>query len=120
MVIREANKYDVEYFFNGRSEKTIRALVIENEGNPVAIAGVFHSFPLQCFSVLTDSARKSPKTIVKCAKKLRNILNSYSGDILAIADKNEPSSARFLKYVGFIYRETNSQGEIYEWPWQSR
>lgn len=93
----------------------MRALVIEDDGKPVAIVGVLHTEPMQCFSVMTDPVRRSPKTIVKVALRLRQMLDSYTGTVYALADKNEPNAPRFLKFIGFEYFNTTVQGEIYRW-----
>lgn len=118
MVIRPATKADVEALCGQRYPNAIRALTVEHDGEPVAIAGVLHSTPMQCFSTMKDVVRQSPKTIVKCAKQLRNILNCYECRILAIAEDREPTAKRFLEFVGFEYLDTTSQGEIYQWQTQ--
>lgn len=119
MVIRGANKADVIHLCGSQHTQSMRALVVEHDGEPVAIAGVLHTEPMQCFSVMTDVVRQSPKTIVKTAIRLRDILNSYHYPIFAVANMNEKDSDRFLTFVGFNHFESTITHEVYQWPQQS-
>lgn len=119
MVIRGTTRNDINVLCGSQYKQSLRALTVDDDGQPVAIVGVLHTDPLQCFSEMTPAVRKSPKTIVKTALLLRRILDSYSSTVYAIADVNENDAPRFLKMIGFEYECTNNQGEIYRWPQQS-
>lgn len=118
MEIRPTRRDDVIALCGDSYNQSLRGLTIEHEGEPIGLAGILHTNPLQCFSEMTDTLRKSPRTIVKCAIKLRDILDSYSVDIYAIANEDEPTAPRFLEYVGFKYVSSTVQGELYKWPRQ--
>ena len=119
MEIRAATRADIIELCGEPYRESIRALVVEHEDRPIGIVGVIHREPMQCFSVVLDELRKSPRSIVKVVKPLRVILDGYMGEIYAIADGDVDSSSRFLEYIGFNHFQTTSQGRIYKWPKQS-
>ena len=120
MVIRPATRTDVIKLCGDSYPEGMRALVVESDGDPVGIAGILHTMPRQCFSVMDDAIRSSPRAIVRCAKQLRPILDSYNTPIYAIASEDEPTAVHFLEYVGFEYHDTTVQGEVYQWRRQQQ
>lgn len=99
-------------------ERSVRALTVELDGEPIAIAGVLYTAPLQVFSIMDDKMRSFPVTIMKTAKRLRNILASYSQPLYALASDEEQNSDEFLQRVGFEFVGENEDGRFYQW--QSR
>lgn len=112
MEIRAARRSDVIAICGDAYAQSLRAIVVEHEGKPVGIAGVLHTSPHQCFSEMSDEMRQSPKTIVKVARAMREILNSYDTKVYAIASIGEKNSSRFLEFVGF----NQVKGDLYIWP----
>jgi len=100
--IRELRKTDIEVFYGKPFPESVRGLAVEFEGEPVAVAGVIHTNPLQAFSSMSDSLRKYPKTIIKTARRMKAILDKYESPIYAYADEGEKNSVNFLKHIGFI------------------
>jgi len=119
MVIRPVKRTDILALCGQSYAQSLRGLAIEHDGETVGLAGVLHTNPLQCFSEMTDRLRDSPRTIVKTAIQLRDILDSYAADIYAIASEEEPTASRFLEYVGFKYINSTHQGELYQWQRRS-
>ena len=113
--IRAAKRSDVLELCGQSYPESLKAIVVEEDEKPVAIAGVLHTEPPQCFSVMLDDARKSPKTIVRVGQQMRQLLDSYSVTVYAIADLRENDAPRFLRFMGFTYFKTTSQGELYRW-----
>lgn len=109
--IRALQKNDIEVFYGKKFNESVRGLAVELEGVPVAIAGVMHTNPLQAFSDMKDSLRKYPKTIIKTARRLKNILDAYESPVYAYADEDESNSANFLKHVGF----TEIEEGVFKW-----
>ena len=100
--IRALRKADIIEFYDEPFPESVRGLAVEFNGEPVAIAGVIHTNPLQAFSSMKDALRKYPKVIVKTARKLKTILDTYESPVYAYADEDEKNSVNFLKHVGFI------------------
>ena len=115
MEIRAARRSDVIALCGDTYPQSMRAIVVEHQGEPVGIAGVLNSSPAQCFSTMQDVVRASPKTILKVAKALAGILNQSRGPVYAIADQSEPTAPRFLSHIGFKYLTTTYQGEVDQW-----
>ena len=120
MVIRPATRSDVIDLCGDSYPEGMRALVVESDGVPIGIAGILHTMPRQCFSVMKDEIRSSPRVILRVAKQLRPMMDSYDTPIYAIASEDEPTSTRFLEYVGFEYHDTTVQGEVYQWRRQQQ
>lgn len=120
MEIRAARKTDVIALCGDTYRNSMRAITVEHEGRAVAIAGVMYSQPAQCFSVMTDVVRSSPKTIIKVSRALTEILNQSRVPVYAMANKDEPTAERFLSHIGFTHLTTTFQGEVYLWPIQSQ
>ena len=113
MEIRAAKKSDVIDIYGKNFEQSMRAVVVEHDGVVMGIAGIIHSSPMQCISIIRDiRLRKSPKTIVKVAKRLRTMLDSYDVEIYAVANKDELDAPKFLEFVGFEHFDK----EVYKWP----
>jgi len=100
--IRALKRTDLIEFYGEPFAQSVRGFAVELEGEPVAIAGVIHTDPLQVFSTMKDSLRKYPKTIMKTAHRLKSILNKYESPLYAFADEDEKNSVNFLKRVGFV------------------
>lgn len=109
--IRALRRSDIEDFYDKPFKESVRGLVVEFNDEPVAIAGVIHTNPLQAFSSMKDSLRKYPKTIIKTARKLKTILDKYESPIYAYADEDEKNSVNFLKHVGF----TQLDDGVFKW-----
>ena len=112
--IRPLKRDDLDALYPGENLKTIRGLAVELDGQPIGICGVMYSMPLQAFSTTTDTLKKHPKAIIKCARMFRDILNSCASPVIALASEEEKTSERFLEHVGF----QKVDGRYYLWPIQ--
>ena len=120
MEIRPARRSDVVALCGDTYRQSMKAIVVEHKGKPVGIAGVLRTSPAQCFSAMDDILRTSPKTILKVAKALSELLDESQRPVFAIASEDETTAARFLTHIGFKYLTTTSQGEVYQWHKQSQ
>lgn len=109
--IRALKSKDIVEFYGKSFPESVRGLAVEFEGEPVAVAGVIHTNPLQAFSSIKDSLRKYPKTIIKTARRLKTILDMYESPVYAYADKGEKNSVNFLKHIGF----TQIEDGVFRW-----
>lgn len=117
--IRAITRKDVEYFNNGEPYKnSLRGLAVERAGEVLAIAGVMHSAHLQVFSSMTDEMRKYPVMIMKTAKRLLRIMETYNQPLYALASEQEPTSEEFLQHLGFEFLNENEDGRYYIWQTQ--
>jgi len=109
--VRALTRNDLLAFYGEMFSESVRGLAVELDGEPVAVAGVIHTNPLQAFSQIREPLRKYPKTIMKTARRLKSILNVYESPVYAFADKDEKNSVNFLKRVGFIQLEDG----VFKW-----
>lgn len=109
--VRALKKDDILAFYDEPFQQTIRGIAVELEGEPVAVAGVIATTPMQAISKIDDKLRKFPKAIVKVGKEFADILNLYEAPIYAVADENEANSRNFLKHIGFIQIEDG----VFKW-----
>lgn len=114
--IRTITKADILQFNNGEPySNSLRGLAVERDGELLAIAGVMHSAYLQVFSSMTDEMRKYPIMILKTAKRLLQIMETYNQPLYALASEDEPTSEQFLKHLGFKFLNENEDGRYYIW-----
>jgi hypothetical protein len=96
--------------------KSLRAVVVDDGGRLIGMAGVIHTVPLQCFGEFGDELRSKPRVLLKLADALKVILNSYTTTVYVCADDEIEASGRFLEYVGF---EKVEGEDLYRWPLHS-
>lgn len=112
---RPATAKDWEAFFGESPKKSMRAWVMEKDGQVLAIGGVRHmgytGRPF-LFSDIKPEAKKYPVAMIKGALKALEILDA---PVLAIASPEEPGSIRLLTRLGFRWYATSSQGEVFQW-----
>jgi hypothetical protein len=111
MNIRPATKDDAWAVWGSPPLATFRGLVVEDEGEILALAGVMHTHPHQAFMTMYEPLKSHRKTIVRAIREFRNILSKYSGPIYAFPNEFEPTARGFLSYTGF----TPESDEVYKW-----
>lgn len=114
MIIRPATERDVVDMVGQTFPESMRAFVLEDQGELLAMGGVRHCVPHTCFGDIRPGINRSPTAIVRLAKKVISLLDSYNTPVFAIADANEPTAEKFLKYLGFQH----VSGEVFVWPKQ--
>ncbi len=119
MIIRPATRDDIIEMCGGTFAENIWAMVAEDEGKVLALAGVRYSNPTMCFGNIKPEMKKSPRTIIKLARMVTKVVDESDMPVYAIADKDEPTAPRFLEHVGFDYLMSSRNGEIYKWHQQS-
>ena len=115
MIIRPSTREDVIEMCGGTFPDNIWGITAEEDGEVVGIAGIHYTNPRMCFSNIKQSLKKSPRTIVRMAHAVREVMGKSEVPVYAIADKNEPTAPKFLEHVGFEHLMTSSDGEIYRW-----
>ena len=116
MMIRPTTAADIEEFAGGQLSDTIRAYSIEHEGEVLAMAGIRHSPTKTCFGDIKPEIKKSPRMLVRLARKVTGLMELYDEPVYAIADEDEPTAVNFLLHAGFEYLGKNEQGEVFIWP----
>lgn len=121
--IRVATANDVALFYSGKGmpQASVRAVVLEVDGQPKAIGGValFQGGPV-AFMNMTEDAVKHPKLIMKATKKLVDeVFSRYRCPIYAFRDTTLESSFRYLTHIGFRPVEENSEVFIWRWHYHS-
>lgn len=96
--------------------KSMRAVVVEDDGRLICLAGVIHTNPPQFFGRFGDELRSKPKVLLKTAEMLKSYLNQYPCTVYSIPDEKIEASRRFLEHIGF---EKVEGEDYYKWPIQS-
>lgn len=102
MKIRYATREDLLAWY-GNVPATMRALVVENEGRIVGVAGVGRMGDhLQAFSSFTEELRGHKVTLGRAAIAFKKMLTEYQGPVLAICSQSEPTAPALLERLGFV------------------
>lgn len=100
---RPATEEDICRWY-GHSIGTMRAIIVEVDGEPIVIGGVIHQ--QHCYVAFMDMkeiAKKYPVLLIKSSlKAIREIFHRYKQPIYAVQDTTLPTSARYLSYLGFV------------------
>lgn len=99
--IRPLTARDLEELYPEGVRVSVRGVAVELDGEVLAVAGMSLRVPYLAFSTMKDAMRKYPKTILKTARQLQDIMCQYNSDIFAEADVNERNSFAFLLHLGF-------------------
>lgn len=110
--IRYAHEADLKYF-GARQERSMRALVIEKDGVPVAIAGLtFGDGVIEVFSDMKDV--DVPKiTIWKYSRLVLDMIKEWNMPMIAIASSCKMNSEKFLTKLGFTFVGEHLNKRIY-------
>jgi len=111
MIIRPARKEDANKVWNGPPLATFRGIVVEDDDEILALAGVMHTNPHQAFMTMYEPMKQHRKTIVLAIREFRKILAKYPGPIYAFPNEFEPTARGFLSYTGF----TPESDEVFKW-----
>lgn len=110
--IRPATPEDIEFFF-GTIAKTVRAWVVEYNGEPKGIAGTYRegNVTIAFSEILEHTAPKI--TVYRLAKEL---MNKMTPPVYAVPEDCLKGSRKFLESLGF----ERVKGNIYIWQHSPR
>lgn len=111
MNIRPARKDDAWRVWGEPPLATFRGIVVEDEDEILALAGVMHTHPHQAFMTMYEPLKEHKRTIVLAIREFRKILEKYQGPIYAFPNEMEPTAPGFLSHTGF----TPESDEVYKW-----
>ena len=94
---------------------TVRAIVAEEDGVPIAAAGVVHTSPPYAFAQIEEPMRKYPKRIMRVIRDFDIFLQTNYEVVYAVADTEENNAPKVLVRAGFQYHYSNEQGDVYRW-----
>lgn len=98
MKVRYATAADLEKWYGGPPPMTTRALVVDRDGEILAVAGLCRApNHVQLFSEIKDELRAHKMTMARTAAMLRSMIN---GPVMAMQDCSEPTSRRLLEWCG--------------------
>lgn len=104
---RYATRDDVAQWF-GHVPSTMRALVIEDGGEVIAIAGLSTMGDhVQAFSDIKPAARKNRVALGRMAVAFGRLLAQVRGPVFAVCEAAEPTSPGLLAHLGF-QRQTDA------------
>lgn len=113
--LRDATPGDIKRWYNGPPPVSMRAQVLEVDGELLAIWGVQSTQgEVVCFSTIKPEARVLKREVVKGIRMMRKLLQQYA-QVIAFATEAEPTSENFIKHVGFVYAGESAHGRVYSW-----
>jgi hypothetical protein len=111
-MIRWATAQDIVDFYGHPQPFTLRAMVLEQEGKPVALGGVMHHArgPVAVMEMKPEAGKKS--VLKGSLLALKTILSRYNA-VYALRDTDQDTSLNYLKRLGFEPVDENN--EVYIW-----
>jgi hypothetical protein len=101
MKARYATEQDLRSWFEGAVPTTMRAVVIDDDGRILGVAGIARTDDhMQCFSKITDELRPHKITMGRAAAMIRSMLKD-AGPVWAVCSPTEPTAPHLLKWCGF-------------------
>jgi hypothetical protein len=104
MNVRPATQPDLQRWFDGKVPCTMRAFVLEREGELLAVGGVaLQPGWIEAFSKVAPTARAVPgirMALGRLAVKVRALIQAIGG-AFANQDPSEPTSPALLVWCGF-------------------
>ena len=102
---RYATREDVAKWY-GSVPVTMRAIVIEDDGELIAIAGLApEGFITQAFSDVKPRAKRHPIALGRMVAAFANMLKTVTTPVLAACNPDEPTSPGLLRHLGFEQQE---------------
>lgn len=104
MNIRYATEADLRKMFGGTVPTTMRAVVVERDGEILGIGGVARAQDhMQAFSRVSDELRPHKITLGRVAVMVRKMIDEMDC-VWALCDPNEPTSPNLLEWIGFKHQ----------------
>ncbi len=93
-------------------------VVVMNEGRDIGSGSVVWGDgdrPFLCLRI-SDELRRFPVFMVKTARQLIAATMQAAGELYTVEDKDEPTSRRFLEFLGFVDTGETINGErVLKW-----
>ena len=114
-IIRAATREDIQSFSRMPDTPTMRAILIEKDGNIIAMGGVFRKNDRWfAFCDLRDEVRSHKTTLMRAGKKMVDMVGSMGIRFMyAYPDPEEPRSALWLMSLGF--EPDGNVRDLYRW-----
>lgn len=82
--------------------RSVRGFLAEKDGEVLGVAGLMY-MPrvIVAFADMREGGQQYPLSIMRMARRMRDLMNTISAPIVADADPQYPNSAAFLAHVGF-------------------
>lgn len=103
MKLRHATRDDLVGWF-GSVPNTMRAIVIEDDGKLLGIAGISRmNDHVQAFSSISAELRGHKVLMGRAAVMFNKMLDDYKGPIFAVCSDKEPTAPGLLAHLGFTH-----------------
>lgn len=114
--IRPANVQDVIAIYGHPPRHSMKAYAAEIDGKTVGVAGLYYApDSIIAFSNAHPDYRNHKIGAAKMTLKILDLLHRTNVPVMAVADKDIPTSEDFLLRCGFEYLMRTSEGEVYVW-----
>jgi hypothetical protein len=115
--IRPVTHDDICAFFETDSPPfTVKGLSFFLEGELVAIGGVrYERGYFIAFSDIKPGVTVSKATVYRCGLEVMKFIKDLGIPVVAMADENLESAPRFLTHLGFEYKRSDPNGEVFTW-----
>ena len=99
---RVATREDLMQWF-GRVPASMRALVMEDDGELLGIAGIaVMGDHIQAFSIQSDKLRDHKIAKGRMAVAFAKMLADVKGPVFALCSETEPTAPGLLAHIGFV------------------
>ena len=115
IAIREATREDIALFEGVNTKHCVRALVAEDRGEVLAIAGTYlEPAGVIGFSEMKEGMRHQKKAIVRLSRvSITAIKKRGVQRLIAFANPKEPTAHTLLTHLGFKYLCPSVSGDVY-------
>lgn len=119
--VRLADENDIKDWY-GKVPATMRAIILEINGDPMMICGVIHGVDhYMAFMDMKTGAQKYPIAIMKATRAaIMDVFQHYKQPIFAIVDDELDSAPRYLERIGFSPLDGNENVVVFIPPNISR
>lgn len=99
--LRPATDADIAAFY-GSAKVPVCLIAMVNADQPIGIGGLaWCEDGVWAVSWLTDEAKRCPKTVMRAAHAVRQMIEEVGEPVYAHKEEDEPTADRFLRHLGF-------------------
>lgn len=103
VVFRPATPADAEAYYGRNPGLSFRGFVAVKSDEVVGIAGVNYTNGMRvAFSEFKEAMRSDRRALARGVRMAMQIVNQIKGPVYAVADDEEPTSAKLLAKLGWV------------------
>lgn len=113
---RPATAEDVAAFYDPPPERTMRALCWMIDGERMALVGIMYPGGKAHPTLISKIRPEARRYRIGIARHARESVEALADlPLMAVSDREEPGSARFLAWLGFRFVHGSPIGDVYRY-----